>query len=276
MSVRHRGGWRLLRAEWRAHDELQDTLASTLSMMLTLSSPSFLPPPPSLFPHQLCSERKYDHAKFEGRVLEFPFDDHNNPSFEDLPFFCADVAAFLSADEKNVVCVHCKAGKGRTGLLITVFLLFIDEWQTASEALRYYAFARTQNQKGVTIASQIRWVYYWEKYLALSRDGIGLPPLVPLALTRMLLSKKAPPYDHFVASCHGASISSKDKDMTVVETRMNDGSERTELKFLSTGTNKPLVFEKGTHTHTHTHACARAHECMRYRWHLSRAFRHAG
>ncbi len=97
------------------------------------------------------------------------------------------------------------------GLLITCFLLYCGEWQTASEALRYYAFARTQNQKGVTIASQIRWVHYWEKYLSLSRDGVGLPKLECLALKKMTFSKKYPAFDFFVSSCHGETLSSKDK-----------------------------------------------------------------
>lgn len=93
------------------------------------------------------------------------------------------MADYLSQHEKNVVCIHCKAGKGRTGLLITVFLLYCGEWQTAKEALSYYAFARTQNQKGVTIASQIRWVYMWEKYLNLSRgEQVKATHLINMAL----------------------------------------------------------------------------------------------
>jgi len=206
--------------------------------------------------YNLCSERKYDHAKFENRVLEFPFDDHNNCAFEDLPFFCKDVADFLSEDDKNVAIIHCKAGKGRTGLLITIFLLYCGEWHTASEALRYYAFARTQNQKGVTIASQIRWVHYWEKYLSLSRDGIGLPKLEPLAIRKMTFSKKYPSFDYFTASCHGESWSSKDKvkdkdgkdrdaSLWINETKTKEGGlEITFLTDPNTPNPHPWVFAK--------------------------------
>ena len=172
--------------------------------------------------YNLCSERKYEHSKFHNRVLAFPFDDHNVPYFQDLPFFCKDVADFLSEHEKNVACIHCKAGKGRTGLLITCFLVYCGEWSTADEALRFYAFARTQNQKGVTIASQIRWVHYWEKYLSLSRDGIGLPKLEALAVKKMVFSKKSPSWDFFVASCHGEIVSSKDQK--VKEIKGKDGA----------------------------------------------------
>lgn len=37
--------------------------------------------------------------------------------------FCEDAAAFLAAAPDNVVVVHCKAGKGRTGMLICALLL---------------------------------------------------------------------------------------------------------------------------------------------------------
>jgi hypothetical protein len=120
------------------------------------------------------------------------------------------------------------AGKGRTGLLITVFLLYCGEWATASEALRYYAFVRTQNQKGVTIASQIRYCYYFEKYLTLSRDGLCLPKPRRLMLNKMIFSSKSPSFDWFMSSCHGEMISSKDKNM-VKRIDNKDGSYILEL-----------------------------------------------
>ncbi len=37
--------------------------------------------------------------------------------------FCKSVERYLAADDRNVVGIHCKAGKGRTGLAIAVYLL---------------------------------------------------------------------------------------------------------------------------------------------------------
>ena len=53
----------------------------------------------------------------------FTIDDHNVPSLEDMRRFAASVKSWLSADPENVIVVHCKGGKGRTGTMICVWLV---------------------------------------------------------------------------------------------------------------------------------------------------------
>jgi len=113
--------------------------------------------------YNLCSERSYDHQKFYNRVEVFPFEDHNAPPFELISSFCQNVQSWLDEDEKNIAVIHCKAGKGRTGLMISAWMLFSREWAKADDALTFYAAMRTYNKKGVTIPSQIRYVYYFEE-----------------------------------------------------------------------------------------------------------------
>ena len=62
-----------------------------------------------------------------------------------------------------MVCIHCKAGKGRTGTTIAAFLAFSG--MTAEDALSLFARQRTKNAKGVTIPSQWRYVLYFEYFL---------------------------------------------------------------------------------------------------------------
>lgn len=95
----------------------------------------------------------------------YPFDDHNAPPFEMILQFCRDVEQWLQQDEKNIAVIHCKAGKGRTGLMISAWMVYSREWPTAKDALTFYAAMRTYNQKGVTIPSQIRYVHYFEESL---------------------------------------------------------------------------------------------------------------
>ena len=116
-----------------------------------------------------------------------------------LKAVCEDMHTFLAENPLNVVAVHCKAGKvwwcdlgmtapyfcvrlsrrvrplaayrfglflqGRTGLVICCYLLYSGLCETATLALNRYGEARTYNNKGVTIASQIRYVYYFSQLL---------------------------------------------------------------------------------------------------------------
>lgn len=114
--------------------------------------------------YNLCSERSYDHTRFPHYSV-YPFKDHNPPDIELITSFCRDVDEHLRANGKNVVAVHCKAGKGRTGTMICCYLLYSRQFQTADEALHYYAQRRTSDAKGVTIPSQRRYVEYYATLL---------------------------------------------------------------------------------------------------------------
>lgn len=147
--------------------------------------------------YNLCSERDYDHAKFDNRVVSFPFDDHNCPPFDDMEPFCDKMDEWLCADEQNVAALHCKAGKGRTGLMICVYLIHTGMWKTAAQSLNFYGVARTYNQKGVTIPSQRRWVWYFEKYCQMRDNGIRRPLSRPLIITKIFVSETAPVFHSF-------------------------------------------------------------------------------
>eukprot|EP01012_Entosiphon_sulcatum_P068717 TRINITY_DN9906_c0_g1_i2.p1 TRINITY_DN9906_c0_g1~~TRINITY_DN9906_c0_g1_i2.p1 ORF type:complete len:794 (-),score=145.10 TRINITY_DN9906_c0_g1_i2:106-2433(-) len=117
--------------------------------------------------YNLCSERAYPEDKFVS-VARIPFDDHNPPTLTQIRTFCEDAHEFLQRNPANVIAVHCKAGKGRTGTMIAAYMLYSGDCATAQEALAKFGRERTENGKGVTIPSQMRYVQYF--------DTIRLPP----------------------------------------------------------------------------------------------------
>ncbi|OQU88311.1 phosphatidylinositol 3,4,5-trisphosphate 3-phosphatase and protein-tyrosine-phosphatase PTEN2A [Sorghum bicolor] len=125
--------------------------------------------------YNLCSERLYDASLFEGKVACFPFDDHNCPPIQLVISFCHSAYSWLKEDIENVVVVHCKAGKARTGLMISSLLLFLKFFPTAEESIEYYNQKRCVDGKGLILPSQIRYVKYFERILTYF-NGENQPP----------------------------------------------------------------------------------------------------
>jgi len=115
--------------------------------------------------YNLCEEKTYDPQNFDGRVEKWPFKDHNPPPLSMMLPFCLSVDKWLKADKDNVAAIHCKAGKGRTGVMISCMLMFTETCGSATEALQYFSEKRTKDGKGVTIPSQARFVCYFETCL---------------------------------------------------------------------------------------------------------------
>ncbi|PRP81837.1 pten, isoform E [Planoprotostelium fungivorum] len=135
--------------------------------------------------YNLCSERSYDITRFRSRVECFPFDDHNAPPFDLIHKFCINAHEWMQADPNNVIVVHCKAGKGRTGVMICAYMLYSQEWKKADDALSFYAAMRTYNQKGVTIPSQLRYIRYFASVVG-NNPSVTISPVAPsLLLSRI-------------------------------------------------------------------------------------------
>jgi phosphatidylinositol-3,4,5-trisphosphate 3-phosphatase/dual-specificity protein phosphatase PTEN len=123
--------------------------------------------------YNLCSEskRQYQASLFDFRVQAFGFEDHNPPVFDYIRQFCLHASGWLNAHPENIVVAHCKAGKGRTGVMICALLVHSGTQPDIETALAVYARARTVNSKGVTIPSQRRYLFYYERFL---RSGLPL------------------------------------------------------------------------------------------------------
>ena len=119
--------------------------------------------------YNLCGEKTYPKDTFYKQSY-YPFPDHEAPPLNLLLPFCQDAKAFLDEDEKNVVAIHCKAGKGRTGTFVCALMLYLNIFKMPEEALAYYGIMRVGSGKGVTIPSQIRYVNYFSEIISKKID----------------------------------------------------------------------------------------------------------
>lgn len=133
-----------------------------------------------------CCEpgRGYPATVFDDRVERYPFKDHNTPPLETLIEFGESAKAWLDADPLNVCSMHCKAGKGRAGLMSCVLMIRSGEFQSAVEALDHYDATRVMNNKGLTVTSQRKYVLFyemlWRQYYGETGDIGKVPGSAPL------------------------------------------------------------------------------------------------
>ncbi|KAJ0396951.1 hypothetical protein P43SY_003654 [Pythium insidiosum] len=115
-----------------------------------------------------CSEatRRYPPEIFESRVEYIPVEDHNVPTLPQILSFCDRAAQWLDDDSENVVVLHCKAGKGRAGMMACMLLLRMKFASTATEAIDRYNQVRVIDRRGLTVISQRKWVHYYEQILS--------------------------------------------------------------------------------------------------------------
>ncbi|XP_032070023.1 phosphatidylinositol 3,4,5-trisphosphate 3-phosphatase TPTE2-like [Thamnophis elegans] len=129
--------------------------------------------------YNLCSEQGYDPGIFHYRVERLFIDDHNVPSLAETLTFTANVRQWMEQDNHNVIAIHCKGGKGRTGTMICIWLIDSGQFKTAQESLEYFGKRRTDETtstkfQGVETPSQSRYVEYYA--ILKSKYSLILPP----------------------------------------------------------------------------------------------------
>ena len=72
--------------------------------------------------------------------------------------FCESVEVFLKEDQNNIAAIHCKAGKGRTGLMISCYLVYKYPHFGPQKALRFLRVQADQESKRCddSLAEEIR------------------------------------------------------------------------------------------------------------------------
>jgi len=79
--------------------------------------------------------------------------DHNPGPIKLLFHLILDMTLFLAQSNDSMVAVHCKAGKGRTGLALCAYLIFMEGVSDAYEAVEFFNKRRTKDGKGLGVMS---------------------------------------------------------------------------------------------------------------------------
>eukprot|EP00924_Labyrinthula_sp_SR-Ha-C_P007098 maker-scaffold_8-snap-gene-9.26-mRNA-1 protein AED:0.01 eAED:0.01 QI:54/1/1/1/1/1/3/38/540 len=118
--------------------------------------------------YNLCLKQKYAFIK-DVDVEHYGFCDHQTCPLNLLCLLLEDIHHYLKQEENTAV-IHCKAGKGRTGLVCSAYLLHSKTFDTAEKAIEYFGQQRTIDGNGLTVPSQRRCVKYYE--LALGNPAL--------------------------------------------------------------------------------------------------------
>lgn len=107
---------------------------------------------------------RYDLQRFKNEgfpvTREYSFYDHSVPPVDILIDAVEEMNEWIEGADGRVAAVHCKAGKGRTGLVVCCYLA--DKFDmTANEAMVEYGVKRMKDGLGLTVPSQRRWVQYY-------------------------------------------------------------------------------------------------------------------
>lgn len=108
----------------------------------------------------------YNDKEFFHRVNHFPFPDHYPPSLRTMINCVFQMKSWLEQSPTNVVCIHCNAGKGRSGTIGCALMMVMDNISPETAMAKFTEKRMKRfSGSGVSIISQTRYLNYWAKLL---------------------------------------------------------------------------------------------------------------
>ncbi|XP_035381535.1 tensin isoform X3 [Electrophorus electricus] len=114
------------------------------------------------------SERRHDITKLNPKVLDFGWPDHHAPALDKICSICKAMETWLTADPHNVVVLHNKGNRGRTGVVVAAYMHYSSISASADQALDRFAMKRFYEDKAMPVGqpSQRRYVQYFAGLLS--------------------------------------------------------------------------------------------------------------
>ncbi|XP_067439699.1 tensin-1 isoform X7 [Thunnus thynnus] len=114
------------------------------------------------------SEMRNDLAKLNPKVLEFGWPDHHAPPLDKICSMCKAIDTWLNGDPRNVVVLHNKGNRGRTGVVVAAYMHYSNISASADQALDRFAMRRFYEDKALPVGqpSQKRYVRYFNGLLS--------------------------------------------------------------------------------------------------------------
>ncbi|XP_038863191.1 tensin-1-like [Salvelinus namaycush] len=114
------------------------------------------------------SEKRSDINQLNPKVLDFGWPDHHAPALDKICTICKAMDTWLSADSHNVVVIHNKGNRGRTGVVVAAYMHYSNISASADQALDRFAMKRFYEDKVLPVGqpSQKRYVQYFSGLLS--------------------------------------------------------------------------------------------------------------
>ncbi|XP_066431647.1 tensin-1 isoform X9 [Eleutherodactylus coqui] len=114
------------------------------------------------------SERRHDISKLHSKVLDFGWPDLHAPALEKVCSICKAMDTWLNADPHNVVVIHNRGNRGRTGVVVAAYMHYSNISASADQALDRFAMRRFYEDKVLPVGqpSQKRYIHYFSGLLS--------------------------------------------------------------------------------------------------------------
>ncbi|XP_026217396.1 tensin isoform X4 [Anabas testudineus] len=114
------------------------------------------------------SEWRSDLSKLNHKVLEFGWPDHHAPALDKICSMCKAIDTWLNGEQHNVVVLHNKGNRGRTGVVVAAYMHYSNISASADQALDRFAMRRFYEDKALPVGqpSQRRYVQYFNGLLS--------------------------------------------------------------------------------------------------------------